>query len=154
MGILYNHKPSHEGDRTGHRGGLGGCNKAPKEMERQAKSPQGRQATNSHNRPPGRGQKNPGSTDEKTSWSWANNPEKVKNHIVLYCPELREQRAYLLAETGTTDIRRVVNNKKTAGKAAQWLLRTNVLAQFKVALEIEEEEMEGWKPFQPLEEMC
>ncbi|KAF1984742.1 hypothetical protein K402DRAFT_422649 [Aulographum hederae CBS 113979] len=81
-------------------------------------------------------------------------PSFSYDHIVLYCPELREQRAYLLAEIGSTDIRRVVNNKKTAGKAAQWLLRTNALAQFKVALEIEEEEMEGWKPFQPLEEVC
>ncbi|KAF1992035.1 hypothetical protein K402DRAFT_416520 [Aulographum hederae CBS 113979] len=52
-------------------------------------------------------------------------------------------------------------NRKTAGKTAQWLLQTNVLAQFMVAPEIEEEEeeeeeeeMEGWKPFQSLEEVC
>jgi hypothetical protein len=58
-----------------------------------------------------------------------------------------------MASTGSTDLRSLLDKKKTLGAAARWLLDTGVLSQFKVAVEVEEEEVSSWKPFKAIQDL-
>ena len=75
-------------------------------------------------------------------------------HILAFCPNLNEQRMRLVTRTGTTELRRILDDPKKVKYAARWLLDTGTLAQFSVALEIEKDEIEGWKAFQTLREVA
>ena len=69
-------------------------------------------------------------------------------HILAFCPSQTRPRANLLLKTGTTELREILKEKKKAKAAAQWLLETDLLEQFRVAKEIEKESTEDWAPFQ------
>ena len=73
-------------------------------------------------------------------------------HILAFCPSQIQPRANLLLKTGTTELREILKAKKTAKAAAQWLLETNLLEQFRVAKDIEKESTGDWAPFQLTQE--
>ena len=50
-------------------------------------------------------------------------------------------------ETGTTDLRVILTDTKKLKVIARWLLVINLLEQFRVALEIERENIRDWAPF-------
>jgi hypothetical protein len=75
------------------------------------------------------------------------------DHILAFCPNLAAQRVELMNKTGSTEIRRILEDKDKVRHAARWLLSTKVLGQFSVAMEVEEEDMEGWSAFQALHEV-
>ncbi|KAF1982678.1 hypothetical protein K402DRAFT_397391 [Aulographum hederae CBS 113979] len=79
MGIRYNPKPGHRGNRTGKRRSLGGCDKAPEKIARQTKSSERRKAPDNHNSPPRGGKTNPRPADEKTGGDRAYNEEEITN---------------------------------------------------------------------------
>ena len=51
----------------------------------------------------------------------------------------------MIERTGSSDIRGLLDKQEKAKHAARWLLDTGALAQFRVAVEVEEENMEGWE---------
>ena len=51
----------------------------------------------------------------------------------------------MIERTGLSDIRGLLDKQEKAKYAARWLLDTGALAQFRVAVEVEEENMEGWE---------
>ena len=75
------------------------------------------------------------------------------NHILAFCPNLIEPRIRLVTRAGTTELRRILTDPQKVKYAARWLLETRTLEQFSVALEVEREEMEGWRAFQTLREV-
>jgi hypothetical protein len=80
-------------------------------------------------------------------------PRQTLDHILAFCPNLAAQRVELMNKTGSTEIRRILEDKDKVRHAARWLLSTKVLGQFSVAMEVEEEDMEGWSAFQALHEV-
>ena len=68
-------------------------------------------------------------------------------HLLAFCPEQIQPRANLLLRTGTTELQEILTNKKMVKAAAQWLLETNTLEQFRIANEIACEKMGDWAPF-------
>ena len=68
-------------------------------------------------------------------------------HLLAFCPEQVQPRANLLLRTGTTELREILTNKKMVKAAAQWLLETNTLEQFRIAKEIASEKTGDWAPF-------
>ena len=72
-------------------------------------------------------------------------------HVWGYCPELRNERARVLARIGHTRMDRALQDREQARWAARWLLETGLLDQFRVALEVEVEGMEDWAPFAVLQ---
>jgi hypothetical protein len=66
-------------------------------------------------------------------------------HLMTFCPRTTEARLKLIERTGSTDIRGMLDTQETAKHAARWLLDTRILAQFGVAVEVEEEEMGDWE---------
>jgi hypothetical protein len=79
--------------------------------------------------------------------------KQTLSHILTYCPDLIRPRINLMTQTGTTDLSEILDNPKRVGFAARWLLETGVLGQFSVAMEVEKEDMEGWKAFQALRDV-
>ena len=71
-------------------------------------------------------------------------PKQTLDHILAFCPDLKEQRLDLLGRVGSTDLRRsILDDKTKVGYAAKWLLQTRTLNQFLVAIEVAETETEG-----------
>ena len=68
-------------------------------------------------------------------------------HLLAFCPEQTRPRPNLILRTGTTELREILTNKKMVKAAAQWLLDTNTLEQFRIAKEIEQERTGDWAPF-------
>ena len=68
-------------------------------------------------------------------------------HLLAFCPEQIQPRANLLLRTGTTELQEILTNKKMVKAAAQWLLETNTLEQFRIAKEIACEKTGDWAPF-------
>jgi hypothetical protein len=58
-----------------------------------------------------------------------------------------------MASTGSTDLRGLLDDKEKVGAAARWLLDTGALGQFKVAMEVEEEDVNSWRPFEALQDV-
>ena len=75
-------------------------------------------------------------------------PRQTLEHVVAYCPDQVRPRLTLLERAGTTDLRRLLREKATIRAAAEWLLDTELLGYFRVAREIEREEIGDWAPFQ------
>ena len=71
-------------------------------------------------------------------------------HILLHCP--RYNRVDLLSACGTERLDDILMRPESAKHAARWLVRAGVLEQFRVAAEMAEEEIEGYRPFQTAEE--
>lgn len=69
-------------------------------------------------------------------------------HIMAFCPNYTRPRANLLLKTGTTELQEILKEKMMAKAAAKWLLETNLLEQFRVAKDIEKEDIGDWAPFQ------
>jgi len=81
-------------------------------------------------------------------------PKQTLDHILAFCPDLITQRIDLISKAGSTELRRsILNDKKKVKHAARWLLQTKTLDQFSVAMEVEEERMEGWMAFQALQDV-
>ena len=68
-------------------------------------------------------------------------------HILTFCPSLTQARANLIIEIGSIDLRVLLTDTKKLRAAARWLLATNLLEQFQVAIEIEKENLRDWAPF-------
>ena len=80
--------------------------------------------------------------------------KQTLDHILAFCPDLREQRMELVRRAGSTDLRgSLLEDKTKVRDAARWLLQTRTLSQFSVAMEVEEEEMESWMAFQTLQDV-
>lgn len=81
-------------------------------------------------------------------------PKQTLDHILAFCPDLMTQRIDLISKAGSTELRRsILDDKKKVKHAARWLLQTKTLDQFSVAMEVEEEKMEGWMAFQALQDV-
>jgi len=58
-----------------------------------------------------------------------------------------------MASTGSTNLRGLLDDKEKVGAATRWLLDTGALGQFRVAVEVEEEEVGTWRPFEALQDV-
>jgi hypothetical protein len=70
-------------------------------------------------------------------------------HVMLQCP--RHNRRELLQRCGTERLEQILVRPDCAKHAARWLIRAGVLEQFRVAKEIEEEDTDGFRPFETVE---
>jgi hypothetical protein len=66
-------------------------------------------------------------------------------HVLLHCPRL--DRAQLLQQCQTEVMEEILGNPEKAKHAARWLVASGVMEQFRVAKEVEEEDLEGYKAF-------
>ena len=66
-------------------------------------------------------------------------------HLITFCLATTEARLKLIERTGSSDIRGLLDEQEKAKHAARWLLDTGALVQFRVAVEVEEENMEEWE---------
>jgi hypothetical protein len=71
-------------------------------------------------------------------------------HILLQCP--RHERIGLIQACGTERIDDILSSPACAKHAARWLVHAGVLDQFRVAAEIAEEDIKGYKAFPAAEE--
>ena len=71
-------------------------------------------------------------------------------HVMLHCP--RYNRVSLLMACGTERLEEILTKPACAQHAARWFIRAGILGQFRVAKEIGEEEVEGYKAFEDAEE--
>ena len=72
-------------------------------------------------------------------------------HVLYFCPKYRRQREGLLIELGTEDLCEALSHVRSAQLAARWIVQQGVLAQFRAAFEDEQETLERFEPFRPLE---
>ena len=88
----------------------------------------------------------PGITPECT----CGKPRQTLLHVWKFCPELEEQRAEFRRRTGYSNaaMKEILSTPAFAREAARWLLSSALLDQFKTAMEIEEEDMGNWAPFE------
>jgi hypothetical protein len=80
-------------------------------------------------------------------------PRQTLGHLLSFCPDTTQALVRFLNSTGSSDLRGHLDDKEKVGAAARWLLDTGVLGQFKVAVEIEEEEVGTWRPFEALQDV-
>ena len=71
-------------------------------------------------------------------------------HVLLHCPKYRQQRADLVRATGSEDLRSILTHVASAQAAARWFVRCGVLDQFRVAHEVELEDISEYAPFRAL----
>jgi hypothetical protein len=71
-------------------------------------------------------------------------------HILLHCPKLAQQRIELIRDTGSENLQAILTHTASAQAAARWFIRCNILAQFRVAREIEGEDVSEYAPFPEL----
>jgi hypothetical protein len=71
-------------------------------------------------------------------------------HVLMYCPKYEQQRADLIRATGSEDPRATLTHVASSQAAAQWFVRCGILDQFRVAPEIELEDVSEYAPFQAL----
>ena len=74
----------------------------------------------------------PGVHSARCSCGWAKQDAK---HILLYCPELSQQRPELLKEAGTHDVRTMLTESKGIRAAARWMVKSGWLGQYRLAKE-------------------
>jgi len=70
-------------------------------------------------------------------------------HVMLQCP--RHNRLDLIQRCGTERLEQILIRPDCAKHAARWVIRTGVLEQFRVAKEIEEENIGEFRPFEIVE---
>ncbi len=66
-------------------------------------------------------------------------------HVLLHCPRL--DRRDLLRTYGTERLEEILNTPGRAQCAAKWLIYRGVMDQFRLAAEIEGEEVLDYEPF-------
>jgi hypothetical protein len=71
-------------------------------------------------------------------------------HVLLHCP--RYERVGLVQECGTERLEEILVRPASAKQAARWLIRTEVLEQFRVAAEVAAEDTGGYRAFPAAEE--
>ena len=71
-------------------------------------------------------------------------------HILLHCPRLLQQRAELIRDTGSEHLQAILTHTASAQAAVRWFIRCNILAQFRVAREINGEDDSGYATFPEL----
>ena len=74
----------------------------------------------------------PGVHSARCSCGWAKQDAK---HVLLYCPELSQQRPELLKEAGTHDVRTILTESKGIRAAARWMVKSGWLGQYRLAKE-------------------
>ena len=80
-------------------------------------------------------------------------PRQTLGHLLSFCPNTTQALARLMASTGSTNLRGLLDDKEKVGAATRWLLDTGALGQFRVAVEVEEEEVGTWRPFEALQDV-
>ena len=80
-------------------------------------------------------------------------PRQTLGHLISFCPNTTQALTRLMASTGSTDIRGLLDDKEKVEAAARWLLDTGALGQFKIAIEVEEEDVNSWRPFEALQDV-
>jgi hypothetical protein len=68
-------------------------------------------------------------------------------HVLLHCPKYEQKRADLIRATGSEDLRAILTHVASAQAAARWFVRCGTLDQFKVAHEIELEDVSEYASF-------
>ena len=66
------------------------------------------------------------------SCGWA---RQTLKHVLLSCPRFVNGRSNMCRDAGTTDYRRLLTTEKGLRASARWLMRTNLLTQFSLAVE-------------------
>ena len=69
---------------------------------------------------------------------------------MLHC--LRHNRVGLLTACGTERLEEILTKPVCAQHAARWFIRTGILGQFRVAKEIGEEDVGGYRAFEDAED--
>ena len=72
-------------------------------------------------------------------------------HVLLHCSKFEQQRPDLIRETQTENLHKILTNTASAQAAARWLVRCGVLQEFRVAREIELEDITNYIPLPTLE---
>ena len=62
-------------------------------------------------------------------------PVQDAKHVLLFCPESRETRPRLLADSGTSDFREMLTSTKGIRAAARWIIQSGGLSSYKMASE-------------------
>ena len=70
-------------------------------------------------------------------------------HVVMFCPDM-PGRDRMLTAAGTIDDGRLLNTERGLRAVTAWLIGSGVVAQFRVAREMVEEDRSRWKPLQAL----
>ena len=68
---------------------------------------------------------------------WA---QQTVRHVLLFCPRHEAEHQDILRKTGTDDLNAILNHPKNGRIAARWLTHSGLLAQFKTAVQIKEDE--------------
>ena len=71
-------------------------------------------------------------------------------HVLLHCP--RHDRVGLLLSCGTERLEEILGRADCVKHAARWWLRSGVMEQFRVAVEIEDEDVTDFRAFEEGEE--
>jgi len=87
--------------------------------------------------------------DAKCGCGWAT---QTVQHVLSICPLYTAGRADLVRRTGTEGMGRLLSTPEKAQATARWFIQQEILQQFNLAKEIEEEETGELTPFRPLEE--
>jgi len=70
----------------------------------------------------------------------------------MFCPLYTDRRVNLVRRTRSEEMWRMLSSPEKAQATARWFIQQGILQQFKLAKEIEEEDVKGHTPFQPLKE--
>ena len=70
------------------------------------------------------------------------NGKQTPKHILLFCPSHREGRQAMFRQAGTTDYRTLLTTTRGLQASSQFIIRTNLLAQFSLAREMMTESTE------------
>ena len=73
------------------------------------------------------------------------------HHVLMLCPLHSSTRADLVRRTDTEEMVRMLSTPEKAQASARWFVQQGILQQFNLAKDIEEEDVTGHTPFQPLE---
>src|SRR6266513_2342526 len=87
--------------------------------------------------------------DTKCGCGWTT---QTVQHVLAFCPLYTAGRADLVRRTGTEGMGRLLSTPEKAQATARWFVQQEILQQFNLAKDIEEEEAGELTPFQPLEE--
>jgi hypothetical protein len=71
-------------------------------------------------------------------------------HVLAFCPDTREARLKLITRAGTSHIAALLKDKDKAAIAGQWLLDTNLLEHFQIAIDVTNTDTTKWRPFNRL----
>jgi len=84
--------------------------------------------------------------EARCSCGWERQTPK---HVVMFCPSLTG-RDQMLAAAGTMDYTTLLATERGLRAVTTWLIRQNILPQFRTARAMAAEDRSGWRPLQPL----